>query len=173
MGLCSELFSQEHSPRLTVMSNKKLSTKENSELIDAFNLFDADKDKRINAEEILGLIRSLGGQSDCSHVKELVRACQQHRDQSLGMEEFLDQWRIFKQKLDEEDEDEEEIREAFKSYDQDGDGYITRDEMFNAITQMGFVRNCEEEANKCMDEMDLDKDGKVSYAEFVLRWRVS
>ena len=36
--------------------------------------------------------------------------------------------------------DEEEIREAFKSYDQDGDGYITRDEMFNAITQMGFVR---------------------------------
>ena len=44
------------------MSNKKLSTKENSELIDAFNLFDADKDKRINAEEILGLIRSLGGE---------------------------------------------------------------------------------------------------------------
>ena len=36
-----------------------------------------------------------------------------------------------------------------------------------------FCRNCEEEANKCMDEMDLDKDGKVSYAEFVLRWRVS
>jgi len=155
------------------MSNKKLSTTENSELIDAFNLFDADKDKRINAEEILGLIRSLGGQLECSHVKELVRACQDHRDQSLGMEEFLDQWRIFKQKLDDEDEDEEEIREAFKSYDQDGDGYITRDEMFAAITQMGFVRNCEEEANKCMDEMDLDKDGKVSYAEFVLRWRVS
>merc|ERR1711874_591554 len=168
MGLCSELLSQEHLLQRSKMSNKKLSTTENSELIDAFNLFDADKDKRINAEEILGLIRSLGGQLECSHVKELVRACQDHRDQSLGMEEFLDHWRIFKQKLD-----EEEIREAFKSYDQDGDGYITRDEMFAAITQMGFVRNCEEEANKCMDEMDLDKDGKVSYAEFVLRWRVS
>jgi len=24
-----------------------------------------------------------------------------------------------------------------------------------------------------MDEMDLDRDGKVSYAEFVLRWRVN
>ena len=34
-------------------------------------------------------------------------------------------------------------------------------------------RNCEEEARKCMEEMDLDKDGRVSYAEFVLRWRVS
>jgi len=138
-----------------------------------FNLFDADKDKRIKAEEILGLIEALGGQVDCSHVKELVRACQNSEDNSLGLEEFLEQWTLFKQKLDDEDEDEEEIKEAFKMYDQDGDGYITRDEMFAALTQMGFVRNCEEEARKCMDEMDLDRDGKVSYAEFVLRWRVS
>lgn len=155
------------------MSNKKLSTKENSEVVDLFNLFDADKDKRIKAEEILGLIEALGGQVDCSHVKELVRACQNSEDNSLGLEEFLEQWTLFKQKLDDDDEDEEEIKEAFKMYDQDGDGYITRDEMFAALTQMGFVRNCEEEARKCMDEMDLDRDGKVSYAEFVLRWRVS
>ena len=62
--------------------------------------------------------------------------------------------------------------------------------MVAAITRMGFVRyifmiaarpflelnfsrNCEEEAEKCMAEMDLDKDGKVSYAEFVIKWRVS
>lgn len=141
------------------MSNKKLSTKENSEVVDLFNLFDADKDKRIKAEEILGLIEALGGQVECSHVKELVRACQNSKDNSLGimarslyftdctnslltegMEEFLEQWKLFKQKLDDEDEDEEEIKEAFKIYDQDGDGYITRDEMFAALTQMGFVR---------------------------------
>ena len=47
---------------LRTMSNKKLSTKENSELIEAFNLFDADKDNRINADEILALIKALGGQ---------------------------------------------------------------------------------------------------------------
>ena len=56
------------------------------------------------------------------------------------MEEFLAQWALFKQKLDEEEEGEEEIREAFRLYDQDGDGYITRDEMLAALTQMGFVR---------------------------------
>ena len=56
------------------------------------------------------------------------------------MEEFLAQWSLFKQKLDEEEEGEEEIREAFRLYDQDGDGYITRDEMLAALTQMGFVR---------------------------------
>ena len=34
-------------------------------------------------------------------------------------------------------------------------------------------RDCEEEAAKCMAEMDLDKDGRVSFAEFVIRWRIS
>ena len=58
----------------------------------------------------------------------------------LGLEEFLAQWSLFKQKLDEEEEGEEEIREAFRLYDQDGDGYITREEMLAALTQMGFVR---------------------------------
>ena len=53
----------------------------------------------------------------------------------------MDQWKLFKQKLNDEDEDEDEIREAFKMYDQDGDGYITRNEMFAALTQMGFVRS--------------------------------
>ena len=56
------------------------------------------------------------------------------------LDEFLDNWSLFKQKLDEDDEEEDEIREAFKLYDQDGDGYITKDEMLAALTQMGFVR---------------------------------
>jgi len=154
------------------VANKKLSMKENNEVIDAFNLFDIDKDKRINSGEILSMIRSLGGQIECQHVQDLVLACQKNND-SLGLEEFLVQWSLFKEKLDEEEDEEDDIKEAFKMYDKDGDGYITREEMLEAITAMGFVRNCEEEASKCMDEMDLDKDGRVSYAEFVLRWRVS
>lgn len=31
--------------------------------------------------------------------------------------------------MEDEDEDEEEIRSAFKDYDINGDGYITKDEM--------------------------------------------
>merc|ERR1712227_132886 len=118
---------------IPIMANKKLSIRQNNEVMDAFNLFDADKDNRINSDEILSLIKSLGGHTECKHVQDLVRACEINNG-SLDRDEFLINWSLFKQKLDEEDE---------------------------------------EEASKCMDEMDLDKDGKVSYAEFVLRWRVS
>ena len=38
---------------------------------------------------------------------------------------------------------------------------------------MGFVANKEEEAAKCLNEMDIDGDGRVSYAEFMVKWRVT
>ena len=44
---------------------------------------------------------------------------------------------------------------------------------FQAITKMGFVSNTEEEASKCLKEMDLDGDGKVSYAEFMVKWKIT
>ena len=37
-------------------ANRKLSTRQNNEIIDAFNLFDADKDERINADEVSSTI---------------------------------------------------------------------------------------------------------------------
>lgn len=120
-------------------TNKKLSVKHNDEVVEAFNLFDADGDKRIQSQEILSLIKALGGDVDCQHVQELVEACRENGD-SLDLEEFLEQWSLFKQKLGDEDEDEDEIKEAFRMYDQDNDGYITKDEMLAAITQMGFVK---------------------------------
>ena len=42
-----------------------------------------------------------------------------------------------------------------------------------AIERMGFVSNKEEEANKCLKEMDLDGDGRVSFAEFMVKWKVT
>ena len=45
--------------------------------------------------------------------------------------------------------------------------------LFQAITKMGFVSNTEEEASKCLKEMDLDGDGKVSYAEFMVKWKIT
>ena len=45
---------------------------------------------------------------------ELVAACNTNSRGSLGREEFLVQWNIFKQKVAEGDETEEEIKEAFR-----------------------------------------------------------
>ncbi len=103
-------------------------------------------------------------------------------------------WQAFKASVNADGEDgEDEIKTAFRGYDVNGDGYITRDEMmqvkkeetiaihvigiltwlFKVITKMGFVANKSEEAAKCLAEMDLDGDGRVSYAEFMVKWKIT
>ena len=46
----------------------------------------------------------------------------------------MELWKSFKAKVDEEDDTEEDIKTAFKTYDIDGDGYITKDEMVTVKT---------------------------------------
>ena len=50
-------------------SSRKLSTRMDSEVIDAFRLFDRDKDGRITKSEIIDLIASLDGDPKCPQVK--------------------------------------------------------------------------------------------------------
>lgn len=38
---------------------------------------------------------------------------------------------------------------------------------------MGFVANKEDEVTKCLQDMDLDGDGRVSYAEFMVKWKIT
>lgn len=38
---------------------------------------------------------------------------------------------------------------------------------------MGFVSNKEDEVSKCLKDMDLDGDGRVSYAEFMVKWKIT
>ena len=59
-----------------------------------------------------------------------------------------------------------EIREAFKIFDRDGNGYIDAKELKHVVTRMGHVLTSAE-ADEFMKEADLDGDGKLDYNEFV------
>lgn len=71
---------------------------------------------------------NLGGDSDCPHVQDLLKASDV--EGSVDLTKFMQLWKQFKESVTEDGEDtEEEIKSAFKDYDVDGDGYITKDEM--------------------------------------------
>ena len=53
----------------SLRSSRKLSSRMDSEVVDAFKLFDRDKDGRVTREEIVDLIESLEGDSHCPHVQ--------------------------------------------------------------------------------------------------------
>ena len=56
----------------SVKSSRKLSARMDSEVVDAFKLFDRDKDGKVTRDEIVGLIESLDGDSTCPHVQVIV-----------------------------------------------------------------------------------------------------
>ena len=55
---------------------------------------------------------------------------------------------------------------AFEKFDTDGDGYITRTEMANAISMMGFEDLSIKDVEILIDSMDTDKNGLIEYKEF-------
>merc|ERR1719270_1190081 len=64
-------------------------------------------------------------------------------------------------------QDEGKIRAEFGKLDTDNSGFITKDEMV-AVISSEFQGDKMEEAKKAIDKLDVDKDGKVSYPEFIL-----
>lgn len=58
------------------------------------------------------------------------------------------------------------VIQAFKKFDNDGDGYITRSEMANAISMMGFEDLSIKDVDTLIDSMDTDNNGLIEYKEF-------
>jgi calmodulin len=72
-------------------------------------------------------------------------------------------------KLKDVDRDEE-IKQAFKVFDKDGNGYITIDELALVMKNLGENLHKDEVA-QMMKEADVNGDGKIDYGEFVkVQW---
>merc|ERR1712083_6027 len=152
-------------------ANKKLLTKIDAEVLEAFKLFDKDGDGKITRHEIEELVRVLEGDTNCPHVQDLLNASDVLG--SVEMSQFMKLWQKFKQSANKNDDSEDDIKKSFEEFDINGDGFITKDEITQVIKSLDFVGNVEAEVNKCLQDMDVDGNGSVSYAEFMVKWKMT
>merc|ERR1711869_45559 len=61
---------------------------------------------------------------------------------------------------------EEELIEAFKVFDRDGNGFISAAELRHVMTNFG-EKLTDEEVDEMIREADVDGDGQINYEEFV------
>lgn len=61
---------------------------------------------------------------------------------------------------------EEEIREAFRVFDKDGNGFISAAELRHVMTNLG-EKLTDEEVDEMIREADIDGDGQVNYEGYI------
>lgn len=79
----------------------------------------------------------------------------------VSFEEFLE---IMTRKMSHNDIDEM-LQEAFAFYDRDGDGFIVKEELFQALQEFNTGVS-EEEVEAMIKEADFDNENKISFDKF-------
>ena len=68
-------------------------------------------------------------ENSAEFFKELLKASDENGNGSVDLSQFMALWISFKAKVGEDGDTEADIKTAFREYDKDNDGYITKDEM--------------------------------------------
>lgn len=133
------------------------------ELKEAFDEFDKDGSGTITTKELLPVLRSIGQNPTEDEILGLVIEYDVNGDGTIDFDEFIE---MMTKHTQETVDQTAEMREAFKIFDRDGNGYIDLKELKTVITRMGEPLS-DKEAEEIFRVADLNGDGKLDYDEFV------
>ena len=132
------------------------------EFKEAFLIFDLDHDNAISTDELGQVMRAMGYTPTQAELEEMIREVDADGNGSLDFSEFLT---LMASKLRYNDT-EEELLEAFKIFDRDGDQLIRKAEIKHVFEILG-----EKMTDEAIDDMielaDNDGDGlSLNFTEF-------
>ncbi|XP_036338059.1 calcium-binding protein E63-1 isoform X1 [Rhagoletis pomonella] len=148
----------------------------------AFDLLDRNRDGRVTANELQFMLKNLGINVRDEIIHDLIREASHSGNGLINEAEFL-QWvgriqaiRDEQQqqqqqheenasKPEENDDVTEDLIAAFRVFDRDGNGFITRDELQTAMEMIGEPLS-EAQLTQLLAIADLDQDGRINYEEF-------
>lgn len=136
----------------------KLSDEQVAEFREAFNLFDKDGDGSITTMELGTVMRSLGQNPTEGELQDMINEVDYDESGTIDFDEFL---QMMARKMRDTDTTEE-LKEAFKVFDKDGNGFISASELRHVMKSLG-ERLTDEEVDEMIKEADLDGDGQVNY----------
>merc|ERR1712046_54842 len=131
----------------------QLTEEQIAEFKEAFSLFDKDGDGTITTKELGTVMRSLGQNPTEAELQDMINEVDADASGTIDFPEFLNLMA-------------KEIKEAFKVFDKDGNGFISAAELRHVMTNLG-EKLTDEEVDEMIREADVDGDGQINYEEFV------
>ncbi|CAL5423350.1 unnamed protein product [Camellia sinensis] len=138
-----------------------LSVEEVAGIKEGFQLMDTNNRGKINIDELrVGLLK-LGHQMPDSDLQILMEAGDVDKDGHLNYGEFV----AISVHLKKMGNDDDHLHKAFEFFDQNHSGYIEIEELRDSLADEVETNN-EEVINAIIQDVDTDKDGRISYEEF-------
>ncbi|TYJ99113.1 calcium-dependent protein kinase 10 [Cucumis melo var. makuwa] len=138
-----------------------LSVEEVEVIRDMFSLMDTDNDGKVSFEELKAGLKKVGSQLAEPEMKMLMEVADVDGNGVLDYGEFV-AVTIHLQRM----ENDEHFRRAFMFFDKNESGFIELDELRVALSDESGETDSDV-LNEIMREVDTDKDGQISYDEFV------
>lgn len=132
-------------------------------LRDIFARFDMDSDGSLTHLELAALLRSLGIKPTGDQMHSMLANMDTNGNGSVEFDELIDA--ILPEMTPESLVDQEQLMEVFRSFDRDGNGFITAAELAQSMAKMGHPLTFQE-LSEMFKEADSDGDGVISFTEF-------
>ncbi|XP_066242170.1 calmodulin-like protein 3 [Saccopteryx leptura] len=140
----------------------QLTEEQVAEFREAFSLFDKDGDGAISTQELGTVMRAVGLNPTQAELQCMVSEIDRDGDGTVDFPEFLGAMARRAKGGD----SEEQIREAFRVFDKDGNGLVSAAELRHVMTRLG-EKLSDREVDEMIQAADADGDGQVNYEEFV------
>lgn len=128
-------------------------------LTDAFDVYDKNKDKKIQKEELAGVLEKYHGRVPTA--RQLGKIMSKVDLNQNGVIEFDE----FEKMMKGREKTKTDIKSGFASWDLNEDGFITKDELLKVLRAVEPTDD--EEIEEILECADIDKDGKINPEEFM------
>ncbi|KAF8399257.1 hypothetical protein HHK36_015122 [Tetracentron sinense] len=133
------------------------------QLKEIFSRFDMDSDGSLTHLELAALLRSLGMKPSGDQIHALLANMDSNGNGSVEFDELVNA--ILPDMNEEILINQEQLMEVFRSFDRDGNGFITPAELAGSMAKMGHPLTYRE-LTEMMRDADMDGDGVISFNEF-------